>query len=255
MVLFCLDLKGVWFNFSNEALMLVSTQYSLEDLPGYLLWKDMNSSYLQANGNTTRLFGFANPEKLIGITDYDIKCEAAEYADLFVAQDNRLKAFREPLTILDVHPYINGELKILLINKSIFKNAQGEDSGIACNCIEVTSDLLIKIGLKLANHCTKTSNQKILRAANYFFVESYDGLKLSKRQTETLFYLIRGKSCSDISTILNLSRRTVETYVESIKDKMRCNSKSQLIEKAIELGYVDIIPKSVLSQCLAFKNF
>lgn len=54
--------------------------------------------------------------------------------------------------------------------------------------------------------------------------------KLSKKKLECLYYLVRGKTAREIASILNISPRTVEHYLEDIKFKWGCCSKSSLIE-------------------------
>ena len=49
----------------------------------------------------------------------------------------------------------------------------------------------------------------------------------------------------EIATILNLSVRTVESYFVIIKLKLGCNNKSQIIEKAINGGFLHYIPENV----------
>ncbi len=59
-----------------------------------------------------------------------------------------------------------------------------------------------------------------------------DGIYLSKRESECLHYLMRGKSIKAIACSLGLSVRTIEHYLDRIKFKMKVQYKSELIEKA-----------------------
>lgn len=68
------------------------------------------------------------------------------------------------------------------------------------------------------------------------------GVVLSKRQSECLYYLLRGKSAVSIAKLLGLSPKTVEYYIDEIKNKMVCNNKAEVIEKAIEMGYIEVNP-------------
>ncbi|CAM2944449.1 transcriptional regulator LuxR [Legionella steigerwaltii] len=62
-----------------------------------------------------------------------------------------------------------------------------------------------------------------------------ENIYLSRREKECLQFLIRGKNTREVAQILGLSKRTVEHYLENIKNKMSVNTKSELIEKAINL--------------------
>jgi DNA-binding NarL/FixJ family response regulator len=54
--------------------------------------------------------------------------------------------------------------------------------------------------------------------------------KLPKRKVECLYYLVKGKTAKETAKLLNISHRTVEHYLEDIKNRWGCNSKSMLID-------------------------
>jgi len=60
-------------------------------------------------------------------------------------------------------------------------------------------------------------------------------IDISKREIECLFYLMKGKSARETGTLLNLSQRTVEYYLNCLKEKLHCTRKSELIEAVFNL--------------------
>jgi DNA-binding CsgD family transcriptional regulator len=78
----------------------------------------------------------------------------------------------------------------------------------------------------------------------YCVEQEYQGL--SKRESECLFYLVRGKTIKEIGAILGLSPRTVETHINHIKEKLNCHSTSQLIDKAYTERFISILPRNLL---------
>jgi DNA-binding CsgD family transcriptional regulator len=56
---------------------------------------------------------------------------------------------------------------------------------------------------------------------------------------------MRGKTTKEIAKMLRLSHRTVEKHIETLKIKFNCIYKSEVIEKAFELGYSNILPKTL----------
>ncbi|MCC8377042.1 MAG: helix-turn-helix transcriptional regulator [Rickettsia endosymbiont of Graphium doson] len=58
--------------------------------------------------------------------------------------------------------------------------------------------------------------------------------KLSYRETECIYYLSLGNSMKEIGSILNLSPRTVEHHLNSIKQKTGLLYKSQLVKEFIK---------------------
>ena len=53
---------------------------------------------------------------------------------------------------------------------------------------------------------------------------------LTKRETECLYYIAQGRSFKEVAKVLMISPRTVEYYLNNIKDKTGTYKKSELIE-------------------------
>jgi len=227
----------------------INYEWLISQMPGYYLWKDINSRYLMGNKNTAQLFGFSNEEELIGITDREIRCKAAEYADLFIKQDKKVLEDQIPYAVLDIHPYVDDQIKTLLINKSLLISHDKKIIGISCHCIEVNNLILNEITKYLGKLDPVTASGRWVskKAANYYLNSQYPNLHLTNRQSECLFHLIRGRSAKEIARVLKLSVRTVESHIEDIKNKMDCCHKSEIVEKAIEKGFVEIIPAGIIS--------
>ena len=61
--------------------------------------------------------------------------------------------------------------------------------------------------------------------------------KFSLRERQVIICLLQGKTVMEISKILNISNRTVDTFVDNIKNKLGCNSKSQIREKFYDSNF------------------
>jgi DNA-binding CsgD family transcriptional regulator len=71
--------------------------------------------------------------------------------------------------------------------------------------------------------------------------EPFDNFKLSPQEISCLRNYLHSKSIKKISRELNLANTTVTDYIENIKNKLRCNNKNELFEKAEILkcfGYI-----------------
>ena len=225
---------------------------AMQYLPGYALLKDIDSRYLDGNQRTAQLFGFSSHDQLCDISDYDINCAAAQSADLFVAQDHQLLKQVQDLSIIDMRPYVDGEPKSLLINKSLAVDDCGQAIAIVCQCSEINYKLLHEVVWRLALSTTQfTDHHQVKQAVNFYLCERFDGLGLSVRQSECLFYLIRGKTMREIGLILHISPRTVETHIDQIKHQLGCHTRSMLVEKVVNLGYAQFLPKSIINERLA----
>jgi DNA-binding CsgD family transcriptional regulator len=53
---------------------------------------------------------------------------------------------------------------------------------------------------------------------------------LTERELDCLIYTTLGMSAKDIGKKLGLSNRTIESYLQTLKQKLGCHSKSQLLK-------------------------
>ena len=61
---------------------------------------------------------------------------------------------------------------------------------------------------------------------------------LTKRQIDCLALLVKGMSYKETGKKLNLSPRTVEHYVDAVKMKLNCDTRSELISKALKMRHI-----------------
>ena len=63
-------------------------------------------------------------------------------------------------------------------------------------------------------------------------------INLTKREKESLKYVLLGYTAKETSKELNISFRTVEQYIHSLKKKFQCNTKGQLLIKAMNVSTI-----------------
>jgi len=63
---------------------------------------------------------------------------------------------------------------------------------------------------------------------------------LSPRERECLQWVCWGKSSSDIGTILNLSPRTIDSYLEKSCAKLRVRTRIEAVAVAVRLKLIDV---------------
>lgn len=69
--------------------------------------------------------------------------------------------------------------------------------------------------------------------------ESPELPSLSRRETECLEWVSRGKSSSDIGAILGLSPRTVDSYLEKVCAKLRVRTRIEAVAYAVRTGLIE----------------
>ena len=223
----------------------IINQYLIDSIPGYFLWKDCDSNYIGCNQAFSRVAGFKNPASIQGQIDSNLPWQ--EYSQNIRDMD-QLVLVGEECTYVETTKLTDQSEWIFYTRKKPLYNAQGKISGLSALCQIITHPKLIK-----KTHCI--NKQDIY---HFGFVPKQYQIKtiftgFTERETCCLFYLIRGNTFKEIARKLNISNRTVETHIENIKLKMNCTSRSSLIEKCIDLGFIHIIPTSIyqdLHSCL-----
>jgi DNA-binding NarL/FixJ family response regulator len=93
------------------------------------------------------------------------------------------------------------------------------------------SNIIPEIILKRCfNSDIKTNNINSLNQSNSA------NIKVTKREQDCIDLLLTGATACEIAQKLNLSTRTIETYVAILKSKFNARNKADLIVKLCELS-------------------
>jgi len=218
--------------------------HMVRQLPGFAAWKTPDSKYASANQLCASLAGYKTVDDYIETTDYHWKCPAVEFAERIQAQDQYVFENKSSWRSFNILKFSSNEYIYYISNKSIIYAPCGEMMGLlflgtVIHCSEIIKSL----------HALLPPSQNQNNVCNILQIVNEDiQANLSQRQSECLFYMIRGKTSKEIAQILHLSYRTVEDYIQQTKDKFRCHTKSQLMEKAMEQGYWYQIPTSLIKK-------
>ena len=74
-----------------------------------------------------------------------------------------------------------------------------------------------------------------------FNENNYDNKKQILFRQRISRYVFRGSTVKTVAQKLNLSPRTVELYLDNIKNKLGCAKKSEVLEKIFDCGFLRII--------------
>lgn len=74
-----------------------------------------------------------------------------------------------------------------------------------------------------------------LSSAIEVFHSNISSLKITPRESTIIKELVLGKSASIIANTLNISKRTVETHIENIKNKLGVTTRVELMDKFLKL--------------------
>ncbi len=220
---------------------LIDKYLFIKNVPGFILIKDIHSKYLSISNDFAKVLGWKNTESAINKSDYEIPSKAAESADYFIYADKKVISTAKELLVLNVANYTDNISSLLAQKKPIVSNNQ--IIGTAIHCIDVTNITMQNLNYL---NCTIGNNINSKKPKQYILSPEASPFALTEKQQTCLALLIRGKSMKEMAYILNISITGVQSRLDAIKNKLRCNNKSQLIEKAIDQGFLMHLPKSLV---------
>ncbi|MCH9770173.1 MAG: helix-turn-helix transcriptional regulator [Gammaproteobacteria bacterium] len=231
--------------------LLEKTDCLMSNLPGLVFIKDTSLNFVACNAAFQDQVK-AKKENIIGQTDYDFPW--AHYADLYRRRDQASIEKRTTVTALELMPVNKKDVLTVKAIKQPFLNNKGKILGVLGQAMVLSpQNNLVKSLFNVALVDKKNTAGTDTSPKAYEISHYPNHLKLTKRESECLFLLIRGKTTKEIARFLSISHRTVECYLEQIKSKLDVSTRFELINKAIETGMLEIIPKNKILENL-YKN-
>jgi len=215
------------------------------DLPVVAAYKDKESRFVSVTSYCKKVLGFQAKDDICGLTDSEIPCGVSEKSSEFRLQDIEVMSGKD-LSILDVHEYADGGFRSFITRKTRTVGENGAVTGVVCVGREVCEQEWLAVIQTLTEDMSPFHEKGSLSWE--ISGKPFGAFGLSPRLSECLFWMIRGKTAQEMASQMGLSRRTVESYTEDLKNKMCCEKKSEIVEKAVEAGCLYKIPQNVLSR-------
>jgi len=222
---------------------------SIDGLAGPAFCKDENSVYQYLNPNLGRIYGVRHHLDFVGGTDFDIPCDVAACAEAFQEQDRLVMSSGKEFKILDIHPFADGQWGVYLGSKKPWLDENNKVIGTVFRGMDITNAYSMAFSTQLAKFTGHQQDSYTLTQDGGAITAG--AVSLSPRESEVLFLILRGKTAKLAATVLGLSYRTVQQYIDSLKEKFHVESKIELIDAAMAQGYMSQIPLSIFSKQLS----
>jgi len=184
---------------------------------------------------------FSNKNQIIGKNDFDIYDKSHWKLIELYHRHNEL-AYKES-TWYGIEPgYLNGKPIIVEIVKKTVLDRYNNVVGNFYYIVKIFNQSCYQAILELLEFATPPNGNHNL-CFEYYQKDSE--FNLTTREKECLFYTLRGKTSKAVARALDISQKTVEFHIANLKNKFCCFSKTELIFKAIEMGYLEKITPSI----------
>ncbi len=209
----------------------------LENLDEYVYIKDEKFEYHFANSKIINAMGFIHLKKVLGRTDQHMPW--CEFSGEYNEHDSDA---RQGNIYFQLDMFLDNRQKqaLLLTRKFPLYDANGYPWA--------TLGLAKKVNGQLINLFKGLTEYQGNRLKISSYISNIKSKTLTSRESQCLFYILRGRSAKEIASLLNISDKTVNFHVENIKKKWNCRTRSDIFDVAYDYGFFKIIPNEIFYQ-------
>jgi DNA-binding CsgD family transcriptional regulator len=211
--------------------------YRINQMQGEVSILDVDQVYHHITPLQNNVLGYSQkPGGIIGKTNFDIQAPVVELAPQFFSECQSVIERKVGMVFFCSGKFAKNEIINYVYSISPIMNHDKKALGIIVagerlcghsNALTAIQYLYDKIGI-ITNYKT------------FLMIEGYP--HLTQKESQCLYWLLRGRSAGQTADILFLSRRTVESHLESIKNKYSCKTKAELHDYCCHSGFLSIFP-------------
>jgi len=199
----------------------------VKKLPFNVYVLDPHSQIQLINEPTVASLGFASVKDGIGKTMFDILPEEDArrliHTDKMVVKTSQTKIVDDPVICKD------GSSRQFFTVKTPLFDACHKVIGLF-GCSVLLNEQPLSVAIAQIAQLGLLQPQEIALDDDFLAKLKAKNIHLTDRELQVVSYLIRGKSARETGEIIHLSQRTVEFYLNSVKSKLHCRKKSELID-------------------------
>ncbi|UTH75556.1 PAS domain-containing protein [Chromobacterium sp. IIBBL 290-4] len=213
--------------------------------------KDLHHNFVYVNASYADFHGLPRDE-IIGKKSGDMPNGINVLSPLMHEQDQMVLLQQKKIIMGSIHPHRNGgdpraykfrKFPALLNEKHPIILFTGED--LTCDTT-FWSDVLWNIE-------PMVKVEKLVSASYSQQLESKDlGIPLSDNEWAVLSLLLRGIPTKRIASIYEVSIRTIENRIESLKDKFGALNQQNLLDMARRSGYQSVISRAIFKEHMTY---
>lgn len=217
---------------------------SLAHVPGIIACRDLQSRFIDGTDSVAHIFGFENIDSLIGHTFADVHSDISQAPEIPEQFDQIVFKTEKPLTVLCILNQVNHKPIYYISIRHPLYDRNGVLYGLSQHSIELDADLIDQLMHVLTSH--PDHNHQDITYKSYIISNGYEQLTQTQIESESLFYLIKNKTCYEIARTLNCSTHDIDHCINQIKQRAHVSSIDELKQYAITQDLHMRIPQSML---------
>lgn len=219
---------------------------------------DSDGFYLGVNQATADFAGLNSPAELVGGTDLDFPWH--DWHKLYRKNDLKTEQSKKPSFFIE--PARNHDDELVVNELSVrapLINTDNQVYGVIGIWIPlnnfpyskilrelIASSEILNLDLKL-NHILRivTQTMQLKNVAEQWkhskSLFNYGAINFTLREAQCLHYLLNNYPARKTAEKLFISQKTVEFHIAKIKEKINCQDISEITNKAIDEGFIDLM--------------
>lgn len=187
--------------------------------------KDQNFRYVNCSESYAMAAGQDSPHAMIGKTDDQMPWR--QLADYFRAGDQAILDGQglERLLVQEKEIMADRTADILVTERQLLDRS-GKCIGVIGHFVDISGHILVKTREEWA----------LSDSGTICLGEKFDNIELTKEEVRVMEQYISNLSAKEIGRKLEKSHRTIEAQIESIKKKLQCKSKADVVAIAMRSG-------------------
>ena len=219
----------------------IESPISLVDLIGtlglqknqFIFIKDTQHNYHYANENFIQFMGLDHINQLRRLSDFELYKTKSE-ANIYHSLEECTIDTGAPLVVCESVAPINNTPIVKTMEGSLYPLYSSHATAQYIMGIVAPQTRLLKLDWDTIFNFDISEIDALLVKRSYSIKLGANRLVLSKMEIKTLIQLLKGGRSADIATSLNIKKSTVESYLNTIKNKLGVSQRTELIGLLID---------------------
>lgn len=220
-------------------------QNMINALPYPAGYKDKNSVFAYANSQYANIVGLKDAAEIVGRTAYDMPAKISECAFLFHEQDKKVIDTGKHMVLFGIHPDQEGKFKAYKFIKIPLRDGDKKTVGTFLSGEEITNQTTYALSSFIKKMPLEVNGKLFLENGCYLVGTEHASIDMDERNHEILFYMLHGKQHTFIADVLGILPKDVDGHINQLKQKFDASSLSELKDKALDAGFLQILPASI----------